>query len=284
MASISPTGAACGAVVSDIDLREPVDDATAALLRSGLDDHHVLVLPDQQIDNEQLERFSTVFGSLGTDPWFVPIDGSDFIAEVRREAQETTPLFAEGWHSDWSFLETPPVATCLFGLQIPPVGGDTLFANQHLAYERLPEQLKARIDGLVGMHTTRKIYGKGGMYHEDNEAEAGRSMAFVQDGDPYDGEHPLVRVHEGNGRPALFSTIGYVQGIAGMDQAEARELLVELHTHQIADDVVYRHRWEPGMVVIWDNRSVLHRATGGYDGHTRVLRRTTIIPGNAAAA
>ena len=103
-------------------------------------------------------------------------------------------------------------------------------------------------------------------------------MNIVPDQDPFDFEHPLVRVHEGNGHPALFSTLGYIQGIVGMDTGEARALLREVFQHQTADEVVYTHRWEPGMVVVWDNRSVLHRATGGYEGHSRLLRRTTIVP------
>lgn len=282
MAVFTPTGQPCGAVVTDIDLSRPLSEAEAASLRTGLDDHHVLVFPDQVLTNAELERFSESFGRLGTDPWFVPIDGSEFIAEIRRHADETSRLFGEGWHSDWSFLDTPPVATCLYGIDIPPVGGDTLFANQHLAYERLPADLRARVDGLRAVHSDRNIYGKGGQYHPDNEGEQGRSMTIVADRDPYDGEHPLVRIHEGNGRPAFYSTAGYIQGVVDMDNDEAKELLTEVYKHQTAPEVTYRHRWAPNMVVVWDNRSVLHRATGGYEGHSRLLRRTTILPTAAA--
>ncbi|MEM9037169.1 MAG: TauD/TfdA family dioxygenase [Actinomycetota bacterium] len=273
-----PTGQPCGAVVTDIDLSGPLSPEESAALRAGLDDHHVLVFPDQVMTNDELERFSQSFGELGIDPWFVPIEGSRHIAEIRRDADETSQLFGEGWHSDWSFLDTPPIATCLYGIDIPPVGGDTLFANQHLAYERLPDELRARVDGLRAVHSDRHIYGKGGKHHPDNEAEQGRSMTILADRDPYDGEHPLVRVHEGNGRRAFFSTAGYVQGIVGMDDDEATALIREVYRHQTADEVIYRHTWQPNMAVVWDNRSVLHRATGGYEGHSRLLRRTTILP------
>jgi taurine dioxygenase len=278
MPTMTPTGQALGAVVTDVDLSGPLGDDVASALRAGLDEHHVLVFPDQSLGTAELERFSTCFGDLGEDPWFVPIEGSRYVAEVRRAADETTPIFAESWHSDWSFLETPPLATCLYGIEIPPVGGDTLFANQHLAYERLPDGLREQVDGLVARHTTRGIYGKGGIYDPDNDDEAGRSMQIVPDRDAFDFDHPLVRVHEGNGRPALYSTLGYIQGIVGMDRGEAIHLLAEIQRHQVADEVVYAHRWEPDMVVVWDNRSVLHRATGGYEGHERRLRRTTIVP------
>jgi len=281
MAVIAPTGQPCGAVVTDIDLTEPITAAKAAQLRSALDEHHVLAFPDQPMTNDQFERFSTAFGALGTDPFFTPIEGSDHIAEVRREADETTPLFADNWHSDWSFLETPPVATCLLGIEIPPVGGDTLFANQHLAYERLPPDFKAKVDGLRAKHTSRNIYGKGSKHDPDAEGAAGMSMDIIVDKDAFDGEHPLVRTHEGNGRRAFYSTIGYIQGIIGMTDDEARDFMIEVYRHQTADEVVYRHTWAPDMCVIWDNRSVLHKATGGYEGHRRVLRRTTIIPAPA---
>lgn len=283
MPTITPTSQACGATVTDLDLSRPLDDDAAAALRAGLDEYHVLTFPGQTVTNADLERLSTYFGDLGHDPWFVPIEGSDHIAEVRRAADETTPIFAEGWHSDWSFLEVPPIATCLYGIDIPPVGGDTLFANQHLAYDRLPIELRQQADRLIAKHTTRGIYGKGNMHDADNEQERGRSMQIKQSEQTFDFEHPLVRLHEGNGRPALFSTFGYVQGIVGMELAEAMTFLAELRELQIADEVVYRHRWEPDMCVIWDNRSVLHRATGGYDGHSRLLRRTTIVPRGLAA-
>jgi len=278
MAVYTPTGQPCGAVVTDIDLSAPLSEEESAGLRAGLDEHHVLVVPDQYLSNGDLERFSGAFGALGTDPWFVPIEGSEYIAEIRRDADEQSRLFGEGWHSDWSFLDTPPVATCLYGIDIPPVGGDTLFANQHLAYELLPDDVRARLDGLRAEHSDRHIYGKGGQHHPDNEGEKGRSMNIRGDRDPYDGEHPLVRIHEGNGRPALYSTVGYIQGIVGMDDDEARELLRDLYHRQTAEEITYRHTWQPNMVVVWDNRSVLHRATGGYEGHSRLLRRTTILP------
>lgn len=283
MPTFTPTGQACGAVVTDVDLTQQLDEDTAAELRAGLDEHHVLIFPEQTLSNADLERFSTYFGDLGADPWFKSIEGSEYIAEIQRGADETTPIFAEGWHSDWSFLPTPPLATCLYGIEIPPVGGDTQFANQHLAYDRLPDDLREKVDALVAKHSTRNIYGKGGLYDSDNEKESGRTMQVVQSDDVFEHEHPLVRVHEGNGKRALYCTLGYIQGIVGMERSDAIKFLVELQKYQVADEVVYSHPWQPNMVVIWDNRSVLHRATGGYDGYARLLRRTTIAPRGAAA-
>ena len=275
--NVEPSGQACGATVTGVDLTQPLSKDEASAIRSAWLTHHVLAFPEQPMTDDDLERFSLCFGQFGDDPFIAPIEGREHVIAVCRDANETAPLFAETWHSDWSFLDSPPVATCLLGLTIPPVGGDTLFANQHLAYDRLPDDLKSRLEGLVAKHSDRFIYGKGSMHDPASDETAGQTMTIRGDRDPYDGQHPLVRIHEGNGRPALFSTLGYVQGVVDMEDDEARSLLREIHEHQIDDAVIYRHRWELDMAVVWDNRSVLHRATGGYEGHDRLLRRTTIV-------
>ncbi len=277
MIEISPTQP-FGAVIEGIDLTRPISAADVDAIRSAFAEHHVLVFPDQPMDDDDLERFSLYMGDLGEDPWFPPIEGRKYIAELCRAADETSPIFAEGWHSDWSFLEKPPMATCLLGLEIPPEGGDTLFADQHLAYASLPDDLRAQVDALTAKHTTNGIYGAGGIYDGGRDEEQSRTMKIVQSDAPaMTGEHPFVRMHEENGQPALFSTLGYVQGFVGVEPAEAFALLKEIQRYQTAEEVTLRHRWAPNMLVMWDNRSVLHRATGGYDGYARVLHRTTVM-------
>ena len=275
MAVYTPTGQPCGAVVTDIDLSAPLSEEESAGLRAGLDEHHVLVVPDQYLSNGDLERFSGAFGALGTDPWFVPIEGSEYIAEIRRDADEQSRLFGEGWHSDWSFLDTPPVATCLYGIDIPPVGGDTLYANQVAALAAMPADLRSRIDGLTAIHSARTAYAPDGMYGDADGDD--RSMRIVVSDEAYATQnHPLVRAHRESGVEAIYSTLGYIVGIEGMPDNEAAELLIELYKWQTRDEFVYRHVWEPNMVTMWDNRCVLHRATGGFEGFERLLHRTTI--------
>lgn len=271
-----PTGQGCGARVRGVDLTKPLSPAEVDVLRAGWLEHHVLVFPDQPIDDDDLERFTLYFGPFGDDPFFGPIEGREHVAAICREADETTPLFAEAWHSDWSFQANPPAGTCLRSVVVPPTGGDTLFANQHAALEGLPAALRAKIDGRVAIHSARLPYGPDGAYGDADQA-SGRSMdirpseaAFAEQ------THPLVRPHPETGQLGLFSTIGYIVGIEGMESAEALPLLKALHDWQTRDAVVYRHRWEPDMLVMWDNRSVLHAATGGYEGHDRRLHRTTI--------
>ena len=236
----------------------------------------MLAFPDQELDDDGLERFTQYFGPFGDDPFIAPIAGREHVIAVRRRADETAPLFAENWHTDWSFQQHPPDGTVLLGITIPPAGGDTLYADQHAALDAMPADLRSRIEGRQAVHSARGGYAPSGMYGTKDQ-QTDRSMDIR----PSDAAlatqlHPIVRAHPETGRLGLFGCIGYIIGFDGMPDDEALSLLLELHAWQTRDEFVYRHAWEPGMLVMWDNRSVLHRATGGYEGHDRLLHRTTI--------
>ena len=269
------SGQACGARVSGVDLSAPLGAETIAEIREIWLRHRVVAFPGQSgMDDDALERFTLHMGGFGEDPFFAPIDGRQNIAAILREADETTPLFAENWHSDWSFLEQPPAGTCLLAIEIPPTGGDTLFADQVAAFAALPDDRKQHLRTLTAIHSARLAYAPDGTYGEKDE---GRSMA-IRPGEKARATqlHPLVRRHPETGEEALYSTLGYIVGIEGMAEGDAFALLSELAAWQSRDEFVYRHRWEPDMLVMWDNRAVLHKATGGYEGHRRELHRTTI--------
>ncbi len=276
---VEPSGASCGAIVRGVDLRR-IDTALAEELRRIWLDHQVIAIAGQDLSIEDFERVATFFGPYGEDPYIAPIPGHPHVIEVKREADETAPVFAEGWHSDWSFLPSPPAGTMLYGVEIPPVGGDTLYADQYAAYEALDDATKARLAGLMGIHSARRSYAPEGWY---GQRDVGRSMSIVWS-ETARGTylHPIVRHHPETGRPALFCDPGYTIGIDGMDDTEATALLGELARHQSQERFVYRHRWEPGMLTLWDNRCVTHMATGGYQGHRRLLRRITIAERTAA--
>jgi taurine dioxygenase len=275
---IEPSGQACGARVTGVDLSQPLDPATVAAIRSAWLEHHVLAFPDQAMDDDDLERFTLHFGEFGEDPFFAPIAGREHIAAIRREADEQSPLFAENWHADWSFQAHPPSGTCLLAIDIPPVGGDTLFANQHMAWDALPAARQAEIGDLVAIHSARIPYAPDGTY---GARDKGRSMDIRPSEEAFATQtHPLIPAHPETGRRGFYSTLGYIIGIEGMDQAEAMALLMDLAKWQGDERFTYVHRWEPGMLVMWDNRSVLHKATGGYEGHRRELHRTTIAAWN----
>lgn len=227
------------------------------------------------IDDDDLERFTLAFGGFGADPFIAPIPGRAHIIAVERLADETSPLFAENWHSDWSFQAHPPAGTCLFGIEIPPVGGDTLFANQHAALDAMPHAMRSRIEGRRAVHSARRAYAPEGFYGEGDQAKRSMDIRPSREAEATQ-IHPLIRRHPETGREGLFSCFGYIIGIEDMDDAEAIPLLIELYQWQGREEFRYRHHWEPNMLLMWDNRSLLHAATGGYDGHRRLLHRTTI--------
>ncbi len=271
---VIPSGGPCGAEIRGVDFAHEVSPETIAEIRKIWLEHLVVAFPNQQLTLGRYEQVALLFGDYGQDPYFRGLPDHPHIAEVKREADEQTPLFAEGWHSDWSFLETPPTGTLLYGRIIPPVGGDTRYSNQYAAYDALDPAMKDKLEGLMGVHSARRGYSKAGQY---GEKDVGRSMAIIYSDDALATQlHPLVQVHPETGRKALFLSPGYTIGIDGMDETEAQSLLMELYVHQAKEEFVYVHKWAPDMLTIWDNRAVIHAATGGYQGHRRLLQRITV--------
>jgi taurine dioxygenase len=275
MVRVEATSEACGASVTGIDLTTVLDPGDAAVIRAAWLKHHVLAFPDQHLNDDDLERFTLAFGGFGDDPFIAPIPGRRHVIAVQRRAEETSPLFAENWHSDWSFQARPPAGTCLYGITIPPVGGDTLFANQHLALAAMPAAMRKPLEGRLAIHSARRAYAPEGAYGEKDRAERSMDIRPSREADAVQ-LHPLIRRHPETGREGLFSCFGYIIGIEGMPEAESTPLLLELYQWQSRPEFQYRHRWRAHMLLMWDNRSVLHAATGGYAGHARLLHRTTI--------
>jgi taurine dioxygenase len=270
---VMPQFAGFGAFVSGVDLTQCHAEQIALIRKTWLT-HQVLAFPDQRMAIEDIERFALSMGPFGVDPYFESIPGHPHVAQVRREADEQTPIFAEIWHSDWSFLASPPAATILYGNVIPPVGGDTLFANQYAAWDALSKEMKLFLQDKQGVHSARRGYSREGAY---GEKDKGRSMAIrYSDSALATQTHPITRVHPETGRTALFVSMGYTIGIDGMTEAESTPVLKELFAHQSKPEFVFRHKWSSNMLIMWDNRCVIHAATGGYQGHKRLLHRITV--------
>jgi len=275
---VEATGGACGATVTGLNLAEPLADHTVRAVRQAWIDHHVLVFPDQQLTDSDLVRITRYFGGLGDDPYFESIAPENPVVALTRRADETAPVFAETWHSDWSFKADPPIGTCLYSLTIPPVGGDTSFINQQKALAEMPADLRARIEGRLALHTAALAYAPDGTYGE-REQDSDRSMKISYSESARDVHpHPFILHHPESGRETLFGCFGYIVGVEGMAEAEAADLIRDVYTWQTREAFQYTHRWQENMLVIWDNRSVLHKANGGYDGYDRELHRTTISP------
>ena len=271
---VTPSGQSCGAKVTGVDLAGELSSELVSDIRAAWLEHKVLAFVEQRMDDDALERFTLAMGGFGKDPFFEPIEGRENIAAILREADEQTPLFAENWHSDWSFLERPPAGTCLLAADIPPVGGDTLFSNQIAAFEALTEERKEFLRGLTAIHSAARGYAPDGLYGDNDK---GRSMS-IRPGPAARAtqKHPLVKCHPETGAEALFCSISYVVGIEGLSDEDALAQIIELHQWSEQEQFIYRHKWEPGMLVMWDNRSLNHKATGGYEGYRRELHRTTI--------
>ena len=280
--SVTQIDAPCGAIVEGLDLTKQLDDSQVAALRQEWLRSHVLIFPNQELSDDDLERYSLYFGHFGHDPFIAPIDGRDHVAAVERKAEEQAPVFAEVWHSDWSFQAVPPAGTCLYSITIPPIGGDTEYINQHKALTEMPADLRKKIEGKKAIHSARAGYSPDG-YFGNKEQEADRSMRIIVSEEARDTQrHPIIRRHPETGVEGLFGCFGYIIGIEGMSDDESRDLLMEVYNWQTRDEFIYRHSWQQNMLVMWDNRSVLHKANGGYDGYDRLLHRITIAEQTSA--
>ncbi|MEE4277702.1 MAG: TauD/TfdA family dioxygenase [Halieaceae bacterium] len=277
--TIEATGEACGARVRGLDFAKAIDGDVVAQLRSAWLEHQVLIFPEQSLSDDDLERFTGYFGPFGDDPFIAPIPGRQHVIAVARRADESGSIFADVWHTDWSFQEKPPIGTCLYGIDIPPQGGNTLFANQYLALEAMPAALRERIRDRKAIHSAKLGYSPSGLYG-DADAAADRSMTITPSAEAEATQlHAFIREHDETGRATLYGCIGYIIGAEGLDDEAALELLLELHAWQTREEFVYEHEWEEGTLLMWDNRCLLHRATGGYEGYDRLLHRTTIGAG-----
>ena len=280
---ITPTGQACGARVAGIDLSQPLDRDTISSIRSAWLEHHVLAFPEQKLSDDDLVRVTNYFGNVGEDPYFVPISKKTPVVALTRRADEQAPVFAENWHTDWSFKQHPPIGTCLYSLVVPPVGGNTGFANQQMALAQMPDDLRQRLENKIALHSAAAAYGPDGTYGEKDQGND-RSMKILFSEQANKSEpHTSIAKHPESGAETIFGTVGYIHTILGLEPEESRQLIMDLYAWQTKEEFQYTHVWEPNMLVMWDNRSVLHKANGGYDGHARELHRLTIAGDPALA-
>ena len=270
--SVAPNPSGFGAAITGVDLKDLTPEAARAVRQAWLA-HRVVWFPDQKFELDDLEAFTRAMGEWGRMDFIKPIDGHPNVLELRREPDEKASHFGAGWHSDYSFQEAPPAATILASKIVPPVGGDTLFADQVAAFEALSPTMQELLSGLKAVHSAVLPYSKEGFYANEGVT---RSMTILPSDEARSTRaHPLVRTHGETGRKALYVNRVYTVGIEGLSEAEAQALLDFLFAHATQEDFVYRHKWQPDMVTMWDNRAVQHFADAGFDGHRRVMWRTT---------
>lgn len=272
------TGNTMGAEISGADLSLPPDDATFARIMDLFLEHHVLVFRDQQLTAPQFLAWANRFGKPEPhvlDQFHHPEYPDILILSNVIENGEPLGLADGGtyWHTDYSYLEIPARATTLYSLQAPRVGGDTLFSDQMSAWDDLPDKMKKRVEGLVGIHhygnrDDMDVRSRAVAYPPDQRQMAIRGIKLLQ--------HPLVRRHPLTGRKALYAVSGTSVGIVGMPDDEALALLRELATHSTQPKYRFSVRYAVGDVVIWDNAAVLHSATLTDVNDARTLWRVTI--------
>jgi taurine dioxygenase len=274
--AIKPFDAPLGAEVLGLDLSQPVSDDDFARLHRGHLDHHVLVFRDQQITPAQQVAFSRRFGPLQIHvlrQFQLASEPEVLVISNIRENGEPVGLGDAGhfWHSDLSYKETPSLGSMLHAQELPLEGGDTLFANQHTAWERLPAHLQRAVAGLKAEHSYLARYDE---LRERNPWRPALTQAQI--GEVRPAVHPVVRTHPETGRKALFVSEHFTTRILGLPDDESRALLDELFAHSTRPEHIYRHRWQPQDMVFWDNRSLMHLAAGCPDDQRRKLYRTTI--------
>lgn len=264
-----------GAEMSGADLRALDDPGLRSTLRAALAEHRVLVFRDQRLSLAAQKRLTEVFGNLMQLPYVAPMADDPAVIAVLKEAHEDGGgVFGGEWHSDFSFLDTPPAGSVLNAAEIPPVGGDTVWASQVAAFETLPAHLKTFLDGRRAVHVG-KPYGV--KFAPPAKTRSSASIRMVR-GDPEaDREvlHPAVVTDPDTGARALFLNPIYTTRFDGLTEAESRPFLEQIYKHATRPDFSLRHKWRPGDVVIWDNFMTLHYATNDYAGSRRLLYRTT---------
>lgn len=266
-----------GAEITGLDISAPLPPATLAAVKQAWADHAVIWFPEQPMTHDALEAFTLQIGPFGFDPFIKPMEGRPHILELRREPDETARNFGAGWHSDWSFQDEPPAGTILHSKVTPPVGGDTLYADCTAAWNALSPVMQNMLDGLTAIHSAALPYGTKGLFAHEQAGGGDRTMQIIVSPDAdktY--PHPLVRTHPVTGRKALYVSPVYTVGIEGMTPEESFVVLSFLYDHMTQEKFVYRHKWRENMLTLWDNRCTLHFADGGYDGHLRVMHRTTV--------
>jgi taurine dioxygenase len=266
---IRPIAGAIGAELHGIDLSAELPAETIAAIRQALLDHLVIFFRDQDLPPAGFLALARRFGTPIEYPFVKGIDDFPEIIAVTKLEHERVN-FGGVWHSDTTYLPEPPMGTLLVAREVPPVGGDTLFANQYLAYETLSDRMRAMLDGLTGVSNSAKADVT--RTREDRVKSAGTSRAR----EDLVAEHPVVRTHPETGRKALYVNTAHTQRFAGMTEEESAGLLQFLFRHQSRPEFTCRFRWQVGSLAFWDNRCAQHNPINDYHGYRRVMHRITL--------
>jgi alpha-ketoglutarate-dependent taurine dioxygenase len=269
---MSPAG---GVEITGADLAQPLSSALAATIRQALLDHHIVVVRDQTLSQEQQFAFTLNFGEIEdhvarhSDPRYAIVHS---VTNLGRDGNPTDALDMRGnyfWHTDKSYHAVPSLMTMLHAVELPSEGGDTQFANMVLAYRALPQAMQDRLAGLRAVHSWEASRLKSGSTPATEAEKLERPPVT----------HPIVRTHPETGEKALYMG-NHAAWVDGLDENEGRQLLADLLAHATQPEFVYTHHWQPGDLIMWDNRALLHRAMSNYEmGRDRRILHRTVVRG-----
>jgi taurine dioxygenase len=271
---VRPIAGSIGAEIHNVDVSEDLDAATIADIRKALLEHCVIFFRDQKLDAERHKAFTRRFGEIFIHPNYKGMQADPEIIVITREPGDKK-IVGEEWHADTTMMPEPPMGAILYAIEVPPYGGDTLFANQYQAYEALSDGMKQMLCGLEALHSDRKVAGPAA------NKNAYRATKVREDADWREtvSAHPVVATHPETGRKLLYVNASYTTGFAGMTEEESRPLLDYLLDHGHRPEFTCRFRWETGSIAFWDNRCCKHLAIHDAGPFRRVMQRTQIAGG-----
>ena len=268
---IRPTSGALGAEVSGVDLADELDAAVVSDIRQAFNAHGVIFFRDQRLTPEQHIAFAERMGRININRFFKAAPDYPQIAEVRKEPAQTTNI-GGGWHTDHSYDQIPALGSILLARELPPRGGDTMFACMGQAYDALSDGLKRTLRGLRAVHSSGHVFGvKAQQSNPDRQDRLLNPKLATQDA-----VHPVVIRHPDTGRPTLYVNAGFTIHFEGWTEKESKPLLDFLYQHASRPEFQTRFKWEEGSIAFWDNRATWHYALNDYQGERRLMHRITI--------
>jgi taurine dioxygenase len=265
-----PTSGAVGAEILGIDLSRELEDSDIAELRAALNEYGVIFFREQNLSPEQHIAFAERFGQININRFFRAAPGYPQIAEVRKEPDQKKNI-GGGWHTDHSYDQVPALGSILLAREVPPFGGDTLFASMSHAYDALSDGLKHTLQQLRAVHSSRHVFGAASQFVKEAGDRLGNASDAMQDA-----SHPVVMRHPETGRKTLYVNPGFTLHFEGWTAEESKPLLDFLYAHASRPEFQTRFNWREGSIAFWDNRATWHFAINDYHGERRLMHRITV--------
>lgn len=268
---VRPLSGALGAEIHGVDLSTDLEEVTFGAIRQAFLDYGVIFFRDQDLTPDQHLAFARRWGAIDVNRFFHPVEGYPEIAEVRKDPHHQSNI-GGSWHTDHSYDIAPALGSMLYAREVPETGGDTLFASMYRAYDSLSSGMKAMLEHLQAVHSSRHVFGPG-RYERNTDLSGrfGNSDLATQDA-----VHPVALRHPDTKRTALYVNPGFTVRFADWTEAESQPLLEYLYQHAVRPEHTCRFTWRKGSVAFWDNRATWHYALNDYPGQFRLMHRVTI--------